>query len=279
MLKKISHKIKLMFYSRKLQSRLKIASRNLERPRSIIFYTTHKCASTFVQRLFEIISKNAEYELVDYAGTIWGAGDRFKNIESPYELFLERAYSDLYSLNGKIYGPQREYLDFPGRNKFKHIFFLRDPRDVLVSAYYSFAFTHTKPLRSGDRDVFLQQRAQIQEQEIDAYVLEQAEEWIVPFYQNYQKLRDTADDYLYLQYALFINDTAEFIKKISDFCALSPSEKEIRILMQEASPVQIREKMTHKRSGKTGQYLEKLRPETIEKLNDILADVLREWEF
>lgn len=279
MLKKISNKIKLMLYSRNLQSRLKAAYCNLEQPRSIIFYTTHKCASTFVQRLFEIISKNAEYELVDYAGTIWGAGDRLKKIESPYELFLERAYSDLYSLHGRIYGPQREYLDFPGRNKFKHIFFLRDPRDVLVSAYYSFAFTHTKPLRSRDRDIFLQQRTQIQEQEIDAYVLEQAEEWIVPFYQNYQQLRDTADDYLYVKYALFINDTAEFINKISDFCALNPSEKEIRFLMREASPVQIREKMTHKRSGKTGQYLDKLRPETIEKLNHILADVLRDWEF
>ncbi|MGK7926886.1 MAG: sulfotransferase, partial [Spirulina sp.] len=136
-----------MLYTAKLRGRLRNAARNLERPRSILFYTSHKCASTFVGKLLDTICKKSQYEIIDYAGTIWGAGDRLKHIESPYELFLERAYSDLYSLHGKIYAPQREYLDFPGRTKFKHIFFLRDPRDVLISAYYSFGFTHLEPSR------------------------------------------------------------------------------------------------------------------------------------
>jgi|GEM_PF-1663785 len=280
MFEKIKQKVKHRSYSHRLQDKLETVLHNLERPRSVIFYTTHKCASTFAQRLFEVMARNANYELVDYAGAIWGAGDRLSKIETPYEIFLERAYSELYSLNGKIYAPQREYLDFPGRHKFRHIFFLRDPRDVLVSAYYSFAFTHAEPSRSLDRDDFLAQRSKMQQQGIDDYVLEQAEQWILPFYRNYQKLRDTADDYLYVKYSLFINDTAKFIQQIADYCDLNPSTSDINFLVQEASPVQTTEKKkSHKRSGKTGQYLEKLRPETVDKLNEILADVLRDWEF
>lgn len=280
MFEKIQQKIKNRSYSNRLQDKLETVLRNLDKPRSVIFYTTHKCASTFAQRLFEVMARNANYELVDYAGAIWGAGDRLSKIETPYEIFLERAYSELYSLNGKIYAPQREYLDFPGRHKFRHIFFLRDPRDVLVSAYFSFAFTHAEPLRSSDRDDFLAQRSKMQQQGIDDYVLEQAEQWILPFYSNYQKLRDTADDYLYVKYSLFISDTAKFIQQIADYCDLKPPASDIEFLVREASPVQKTEqKKSHKRSGKTGQYLEKLRPETIEKLNGILADVLRDWEF
>jgi len=37
--------------------------------------------------------------------------------------------------------------------------------------------------------------------------------------------------------------------------------------------------LKHKRSGKTGQYLEKLHPITVEKLNQILSDILSDWEF
>ena len=39
------------------------------------------------------------------------------------------------------------------------------------------------------------------------------------------------------------------------------------------------EVMKHKRSGKTGQYLEKLHTDTVEKLNHLLAEILAYWEF
>jgi len=182
-------------------------------------------------------------------------------------------------LHGKIYGPQRQYLDFPGRTNFKHIFFLRDPRDVLVSSYFSMGFTHAKPLNTIERNNFLIKREDTKEKEIDSYVLEEAETWIYPLYMQYKDLRETAKSYIYLKYDLFVEDTPEFIKKISAFLGLHPSQKDIDLLTQKASPVQEVEVMKHKRSGKTGQYLEKLHPSTVEKLDHILSDVLTDWEF
>ncbi len=277
-LNKFKKKIKKDIYNNNLQNQIIKAFVNLKKPDSAIFYTTHKCASTFVYRLFDVILKNSEYEFIDYAGAIFSAGDKLK-IESPYETFLEQAYSDLYSLHGKIYGPQRQYLDFSGRNNFKHMFFLRDPRDVLVSSYFSNKFTHAEPLNTVHRNQFLEKRENTKTKEIDSYVLEEAEAWIYPLYKQYWELRVTAKSYIYLKYALFVEDTPEFIQKICEFLDLHPSPEDIDLLTQEASPTQDIEVMKHKRSGKTGQYLEKLHPSTVEKLNHFLSDVLYDWEF
>lgn len=96
-LKKLKNKIKKDVYQNHLQDKLISALVNLNKPYSAIFYTTHKCASTFVYRLFDVILKNSEYEFVDYASAIYKSGDKL-NIEIPYEGFLEQAYSELYSL-------------------------------------------------------------------------------------------------------------------------------------------------------------------------------------
>lgn len=254
------------------------ADKNLTKPRSAIFYTTHKCASSFVGNLFDLLVKNSQYELVDYPSSIWALGNKI-NPGQNYEAFLEKAYSDLYSLHGKIYAPQRKYLDFPGRERFKHIFFLRDPRDVLVSAYFSLGFTHSKPKNNASLNKFIQTRNDIQSQGIDNYVLGDAESWIIPLYKQYKHLRETAEESIYLRYDLFAYDTAEFIKKISDFLQLEISEKNIESLIRKARPVQATEAMKHKRSGRSGQYLEKLQPTTIDKLNNILSEILLDWEF
>ena len=277
-LKKIKNKIKTDVYNNKLKKQIINACVNAKKPYSAIFYTTHKCASTFVYRLFDVILKNSEYEFVDYAGAIFGAGDQL-NIENPYEAFLEQAYSDLYSLHGKIYGPQRQYLDFPGRNNFKHIFFLRDPRDVLVSSYFSRGFTHAEPLNTIHRKQFLEKRENTRTKEIDSYVLEEAEAWIYPLYKQYLELRSTAKSYIYLKYDLFVEDSSKFIQKIGEFLDLHPSQKDVNLLTEEASPVQNVEVMKHKRSGKTGQYMEKLHPSTVEQLNQMLSEILSDWQF
>ena len=278
MFNKIKNKIKRGVYNNKLQGKLIDALINLNKPYSAIFYTTHKCASTFVYRLFDVILKYSEYEFVDYAGAIFGAGDKL-SIEIPYETFLEQAYSELYPLHGKLYGPQRQYLNFPGRNNFKHIFFLRDPRDVLVSSFFSRGFTHAEPLNTIHHSQFFKKRGNTKEKGIDNYVLEEAEAWIYPLYKQYYSLRKTANSSIYLKYDLFVEDTPKFIQKISAFLELHPSLEDINLLTKEASPVQDVEVLKHKRSGKTGQYLEKLHPSTVEELNQILADVLSDWEF
>jgi len=278
----VRFKIKKELKSFGLQRKLTNVLHSQKAPQSAIFYTIYKCASTFVEKLFDVILKNSSYEFVDYAGAVERMGDRF-TLESPAELylqnFLEQEYCDLYSRHGKIYGPQRFPLDFPGRVHFKHIFFLRDPRDVLVSDYFSQIYTHPEPRNTVSRNEFLSIKKAAQELGIDKYALKYAEEWILPLYDQYRQLRETSESHIYLKYDLFAENTPEFIKRISDYLELNPAIKDIEILTKEANPVQKTEIMKHKRSGKTGQYLEKLQSDTVEKLNRILSGTLADWEF
>lgn len=265
-----------------VRHRLVTVLKNQQKPRSAIFYTVDKCASTFIPKLFDVILQDSGYQLIDYEWAIERLGDRFI-CEAPYHLhlknFLEENSNDLYSPRGSIYGPLRIPVDFPGRKKFKHIFFLRDPRDVLVSDYFSVAYTHPLPRNKVGRDEFTQIKKKALEQGIDDYVLEHAKEWLVPHYNQCRQLRETSEIHIYLKYELFTADTPQFIKMICDFLELKPTEEKIMALTEEASPVQKIEVLKHKRSGKTGQYLEKLQPDTIEQLNLLFSENLSYWQF
>lgn len=136
-----------------------------------------------------------------------------------------------------------------------------------------------EPLKASSRDEFMTKRETIKEKGIDKYVLDEAEAWIEPLYRQYKELRETSISHLYLKYDLFTENPRKFINEISNFLGVYPSEKDIDLLAKEASPIQKVEVMKHKRSGKTGQYLEKLNPSTVEKLNCILKAVLQDWDF
>ena len=278
-LKSLAKSMRASLYTSPVQRRLIDAHRNLGKPASVIFFTTHKCASTFVSGgLLDTIDAWSDYRHVDYAGSIWSAGDKLP-IEGAYEPFLQQAYSDLYAARGVLYGPQRRPLDFPGRKDFKHVFFLRDPRDVLVSSYFSFAFTHGVPSNSAAEERFRKERQAIKDLDIDSFVLQEANNWVEPVYSDYRELRETASDALFLSYQSFAEDTEKFVTELCGFLDVVPPPGAIGKLAAEARPIQSAEKMSHKRSGKTGQFRDKLRPETVNVLNTQLAGVLDYWEF
>jgi hypothetical protein len=259
------------------RDRLLSAIAGEQRPESCLFFTIHKCASTFVNRLLPVLSEGSGYELHDYETVIWKLGDQI-NVESAYQPLFERHYDQLFRLRGEVYGPQRKPLDFPGRDRFKHIFFLRDPRDVLVSAYYSFGFSHALPVNTGAREKFQHVREEIRTEGIDAYALRASDEWVLGVYQGYQRIRETAPRNMFLTYDEFRLDTGSFIDRIADFLEIRlPSDRRAK-LVSAASPVRKQEDIhSHRRSGKSGQYLKALKPETVEALNEKFAEVLEYW--
>ena len=101
---------------------------------SIIFFTSHKCASVFVPRILRALdaSSHSRLKAIDYASEIWSLSDRFAPT-GEYEPFLEFNSESLYSSKSFIYGPQRKPFSFEHRKIQKY--FSWDPRDVVVSAF------------------------------------------------------------------------------------------------------------------------------------------------
>jgi hypothetical protein len=153
------------------------AKESLDKPPSVLFFTTHKCASTFIPPLLTTITRNSNYEFKDYAQAIWNLGDKLdigQDQENFLSSFLENAADRLFFRRGEIYAPLRVPVDFSERKNLKHIFFLRDPRDVMVSAYYSFGLTHSLPKNSKLRKRHQLRKQRILEQGIDDYVISDA---------------------------------------------------------------------------------------------------------
>ena len=279
----IINKVNNFINKKRANQRIFRAKESLNKPQSVLFYTTHKCASSFINPLLKTLIKYSDYKLFDYAKAIRSLGNNLDiNQENAYFLknFLEKSHNFLFLDRGEIYAPLRFPIDFAGRKNFKHIFFLRDPRDVVVSAYYSFGFTHPLPNNIKARMRVQEKRQSIQQQGIDNYAITESKERFLPIYEEYIELIETCSSFLYLRYSDFQDDTIQFIEIISDFLEVNISKEEIQELATKASPIQItRDNSKHKRSGKSKQYLEELKPDTINTLNEIFSEVLKYWDF
>ena len=246
---------------------------------SVIFFTTHKAASNFSNEILKQIEKNTEYSLYDYGALVGSLSDTL-NIDNDFEVYLNKNYKFLFNQHGEIYGPQRKPLKFQNIENYKKIFFLRDPRDVLVSAYYSFGYSHSIPNSKSLLENFNRNRALIQNQSLDEYVLKESKYWVKPIYMEYKFLKESSEkECMYIKYNQFVNDTESCIEEILNFFDFQNKDI-VQSLAKEASPVRETEnKNQHKRSGKNNQWKTHLTENTQEKLTKELNEVLKYWQF
>lgn len=246
---------------------------------SVLFFTTHKCASVFVAAILRTAGKHTDFHYLNLGKAVFNVPSVRTN--EPEE-FMSQAASDLFFPTGEVYGPLRGPVEVPDAEKYRMVFFLRDPRDVLVSAFYSFGFSH-KPPNNPDRvEAFHRQRERIQAEGIDAFALRRAEEWMLPYLTRYKELREASPNALFLSYDEYKDDTRGFLTKLFTFMDMDIPETAIDEISAQATPVQKDVKtddLSHKRSGRSGQFAHELKPETVEALNDILHEVLTYWGF
>ena len=84
-------------------------------------------------------------------------------------------------------------------------------------------------------------------------------------------------NHLCLRYEETIDDFDPMFEQLSDFVGLNKSLHEK--MLAQSRPNQTEDVSSHKRSGKNRAYLEKLKPETIKELNNILAPTLEKFGY
>lgn len=254
--------------------------------RSILFFTSAKCASTFTSKFLRELDANSDLRHVDYNQMIYRAGDDL-NLGNAEQFFAD-CQDILFTTSGDIYGPLRNPIDLRDMDQYRKIFFLRDPRDVLVSAYYSFGFSHGPPRNSLKAEEFHRGRAKIVEEGIDRYSRRAVLEWVLPLYQRYQQIRETSGG-LFLSYRDFVDHPTDFAIRLLDYIDL-PSEAERerlfaflvstkKVAANPPADTSATAELSHQRSGRHDQYLHELQADTIQYLNDTLSDQLDYWGF
>jgi len=244
------------------------------RPESVYFYTLHKCASSLFS---DYVLKNVRHlRLIDYE-------DRFYNGD-PVECVT-------FKEKGFIYGPIRLSTDPPSaiyarfiepasrtdfiRDKIA-IFLIRDPRDIVVSSYYSFGYTHGF---STVKDLIEQQRQLrevIRRKTIDPFVLEAANATLNHF-NTLDRLAHACSRGIILKYEDMIDNWEKFAAGLTKY--LDISRKVLRQIYQRSRPRQNEEQASHRRCGKPGGYVDKLPRSTIEVLNITFAPILTRFDY
>jgi Sulfotransferase domain len=240
-----------------------------QKPESVFFYTFHKCASSLFG---EYLLKHASgLRHCDYAARL-------------YTGRLKRPVS--FAARGYVYGPlrlsapehsdERERVVAPASSRLfvrdrRCVFLVRDPRDILVSSYYSFGFTHPLSPVAEIREEQLRERAEIQSMTLEQYALSQAEERR----RNFACLHDlytACERGVLLRYEDMVEDFPRFADGLREY--LKISTRVLQTLERRSRPKPQVDASQHRRSGQPGQFRGALSPEAISSLNEHLGYTL-----
>lgn len=249
-----------------------LGSKGLLRPAvdtlSVLLFTTHKCASMYFGRLLNAIDQQTSFQHLDFDS--YFAGQLVPVVEGfDDQRFLNRAFQS----RGFVYGPMRSNRSIPNKNKYKILLVLRDPRDVMVSLYYSMRYSHSLISRQ-----MIDIRLEAMQHSVDSYALFRAREFRQK-YDDYRELLDSPFNTLFVKYEDLIADPRSNVQSIVAFMGADLDENLKEKLITDLMPTNDENVESHRRSGKSGQFREKLQPETVEELGKEFKDTLKCFGF
>lgn len=238
---------------------------------SIVFFTVHKAASIYAGNVCRRLAADAGYLSADFMSFVFKGG---KCPQSPFENNeLSRL---IYRPRGFFYGPFRHYHDgISWLGSGPVILHLRDPRDVLVSGYFSLAFSHYVPAKENPEKAakILEARASVSRKNINDHVLENARP-IRQLYEAYINSVLTVPNVWLSKYELMVRDFETWIAEACRAMQLAPSKQLLADLRAGAKPPTKEDVNRHMRQVEPGDHLRKLSAETVAALDKELAPVL-----
>ena len=231
---------------------------------SLVFFTCRKAGSSFLFEILKEFSKTTGLKSVDFATYFTSMNlspsDKFKDKE-----FLETAFRN----SGFFYGPVRFYADIPDLESYRVLLVLRDPRDVVVSDFYSMRYSH--PMLNPS---YIKMRQMALSETIDEFVTRIAPDYAAIF-GRYADALMSYGHVVYRRYEDIMNSPLEALETFCDLLGANISRDQCRTIAEEQMSLPTVEDVhAHRRSGRSGQYRERLLPETIDVLNRTFEPVL-----
>ncbi len=237
---------------------------------NVLFFTVHKAASMFIYKICHDLAKEAGLKYYSI------------NHNKRNRLYFDTEESDLSELatwgeRRGCFAPLRFFFAIPEELAAKVILHLRDPRDVLVSLYYSEAYSHN--VIKGVFELGESERNEIKTMGIDRYVLEMAAE----FNDKYSAYRQflSQPGTTFVKYEDLILDFPKWLAEVVSGFGLKSEDFSQKLLKKYKKEFNVKKEnvYSHKRKIIPGDYQEKLQPETIIRLNEIFAENLKVYRY
>lgn len=249
--------------------------------RDIVVFTLHKSASMFIHRQCELLS------------ALSGMAYHSPNLpDSGLDARRLRTDPGVWSTRHGCFAPVRFYVDIPQVENYQIILHLRDPRDVLVSMFYSYCFIH-----AGEIAANTGYRQEVAAKGIDAFVLAKASERSAGYrgdygtgghvedlignlphrYREYRERVLGRPNVILVKYEDMVTDYRGWLRK---FIAPFPIDDKNNVIEDLAGqsaaffPKRAQDATNHVRHVTPGDHKLKLKPATIAQLDQIFAETL-----
>lgn len=189
-----------------------------------------------------------------------------------------KKYQQIFKPNGYLYSVFGGMIEgISELEKYKIVLMVRDFRDLLVSEYYSIAYSHIAPFKQGNKyDLFVRQRTKARKSTIDEYAINESNR-IYNTLQRYKILLIDKYPNVYItKYEDMINDFGGWLNNLMYNCKLNIRPDLFTALLERNERIRPKDEdvQRHIRKGKSGEYKEKLNQETIEYLNAKFSSML-----
>ncbi|MEZ5021725.1 MAG: sulfotransferase domain-containing protein [Chitinophagales bacterium] len=246
---------------------------------SIIHFSLNKAATQYVKKV--LLKLIEDKSIVPVHLNEYAFNSSLPYLDHLSKLEMKR-FEHVFKTNGFLYTVFGGFVEgIQNLDQYKILLTLRDPRDILTSMYYSTTISHPVPNEfSLKRSSFEKKREDSKSMDIDTFVLKNADK-LYEQYEKYRKNLTEMDNVLLLKYENMIEDFPNWLDQIIDFFDLNTStEARDNIIKNHLLKKPVKEDISkHLRKGVAGDYKEKLKPETIEKLNAKFQFVLESFNY
>jgi hypothetical protein len=262
----------------------------------------HKAGSTMLFNYCRDICRLLDVKHVSFPDAVWGAGGDLKQFcyEPPD---ANGVYADKI-----VYLGNREAIRSLSAQlvSVSHVLLMiRDPRDCLVSRYFSFLGSHAAPshLSAEQKSVWMQAMTELQEKvDIDTYALDRAPGYLHNMQQMIAFTKASRRGVI-IRYEDYIKDKlglcrrvcaildelklhrASLLGRVASSAILKPLSQSRRnaalsriASLHDILP-QTEDLGSHVRHARPGDHLAKLRRDTINRLDAIFEPILREFSY
>ncbi len=194
-----------------------------------------------------------------------------------------KAYQYLFKPQGYLYGVFGGMIEgIPELPRYKAVPVARDPRDIIVSGYYSIGHSHPPPDSRGNKYAeFMRRRSEAQSSTIDEFVIKESARELEIFCRYEALLLRHHPHVHFTTYERMVGNFGHWLDELLDYCELpiSPRLRDAITRENERQKPKKENVNRHLRKGRPGDYREKLKPETIALLNERFAAVLQTFGY
>jgi len=240
---------------------------------SVLFFSTFRCGTQRVDSILRQFCNLRKLQILNLGGYWFHRG-----VVREGEVTEKEKAEKLYAEKGYYFGRIRPIDEGFSLSSYKIISVVRDPRDVMVSFFYSFAYAHTPLNREFAKDA--------------KEAREKGLEWFVSQPRRLKVIGDelrwilentwNSGEGFYWKFEDMMSEFDLFLKELSVYLEIEKSSESLRqeILQDQCNAMSKGgSTLAHLRSGKKGEYKEKLSPDVVALLNEEFRDIIEGFGY